>query len=435
MPASKVAVIGAGIVGTLCAFLLQRDGHAVTLYERGAPGREASFGNSGIFSPGAVVPIAMPGVLARVPRWLFAPTGPLYLRWDQLPRLLPWLLRFARSGREAEVRRISAALRGLNAPTLDLLLPLLADTGLERLIDRRGLLYVFRSEAEWRAERLALELRRGAGRPVETLSARELAALDPHLAAGLARGIHLPDAAHCRNPHRLVTGLVERFAARGGRLVRADIASVRPRRDRGVAVAAAAGSEEFDLAVVAAGVWSRRLVAPLGYRVPLVSERGYHAMVAAPAIVPRMPVISVGHMATVVPMEMGVRVAGTVEFAGPERPADPARGVALLRAARATFPELGGRPDGYWMGHRPSTPDSLPVLGRAPRHPALLFAFGHGHQGMIGAPRTAQVIADLAAGRAPPIDLASFAVDRFRSRLNAAWPDPPKSPPPAACRG
>ena len=173
--------------------------------------------------------------------------------------------------------------------------------------------------------------------------------------------------------------------------------------------------DDYDVVVVAAGVWSKPLVAGLGYPVPLVAQRGYHVTFTNPGVALGRVVLPLAHAATIVPMAMGIRIGGTVEFAGDGAPPNSKRAAALSRHAKATIPALNVGEHTTWMGERPCTPDSLPVLCRAPRHPAVLFAFGHGHQGIIGAPKTAEVIADLVAERPPRLDIAPFDVGRFRS--------------------
>ena len=413
MAARSVAVIGAGIVGTVTACFLRREGHAVTLLDRDAPGAGASFGNSGVISPAAVMPVAMPGLARKVPRWLLDETGPLYLDWRELPRLLPWLVAFVRAGREDRVRAISASLAALNGPTLDLLMPLLREAGLDAMVERKGMLYVDPAGRESVGESLAITLQRAAGYAVETLDAGSLHDLEPALAPGFSRGFLVPAAAHTLDPHRLVTGLAEHFERQGGAFRRARVERISAQgRDR-AAIHFGGETHDYDTVVVAAGVWSRPLVAGLGYRVPLVSQRGYHATFTNPGVSLGRVVLPTAVSATIVPMAMGIRIGGTVEFAGDGAPPNAKRADALCRHAKATLPALNVEERTTWMGERPCTPDSLPILGRAPRHPAVLFAFGHGHQGVIGASKTAEVIADLVAGRDPALDLGPFAADRF----------------------
>ena len=359
------------------------------------------------------MPVAMPGLVKKVPRWLLDETGPLYLDWRELPRLVPWLIAFLRAGREDRVRAISAALATLNGPTLDLLMPLLHEAGLDLLVQRKGMLYVDPVGHESVGEGLRVSLQRAAGHTVEVLDADGLRDLEPALAPGFTKGVFVPAAAHSVDPYRLVTGLAQHFERQGGRFTRACVERiVATARDR-AAVEAGGELRDYDAVVVAAGVWSKPLVAGLGYRVPLVAQRGYHVTFTNPGVALGRVVLPVSHPATIVPMAMGIRIGGTVEFAREDRPANSRRTEALCRHAKATLPALDIGERTTWMGERPCTPDSLPVLGRAPRHPAVVFAFGHGHQGVIGASKTAEAIADLVADRPPSLDLAPFGVERF----------------------
>src|ERR1700757_2297606 len=118
--ARRVGVIGAGMVGVCAASWLQRDGHSVFLIEAGNPGEGASFGNAGCFNGSSVTPVAMPGVIRNVPRWLMDPLRPLSLRWSYLPSIAPSLLRFIRAATPEKVHAQAKALRPLIAPTVPL---------------------------------------------------------------------------------------------------------------------------------------------------------------------------------------------------------------------------------------------------------------------------------------------------------------------------
>ena len=411
MASRSIGVIGAGIIGTVTACFLQRDGHDVTLYEREAPGSAASGGNSGVLSPAAVVPVSMPHLLSSVPGWFMDPTAPLTMDWRQAPRLLPWLIAFLRAGREDKVRAISGGLAALNGPTLTLMSPLLREAGLESLVENKGMLYV----GSGPEDRLATELRQRSGHIVEFLGPQELRDLEPALSTEFTHGVFLPETAHTTDPHRLVTSLAAHFERNGGKIVIEEVSRL---ADDGQARIEAGGEiHRHDMAVVAAGVWSRRLLGDLGYNVPLVSQRGYHVTFQEPGITLNTVIMPVDAAASIVPMEMGIRIGGTVELARPGAPANRSRSDALCSHARHALPSLDTARHTVWMGERPCTPDSLPILGRAPRHPQILFAFGHGHQGMIGAAGTAAIIADLVAERTPAIDPQPFSADRFRDPL------------------
>ncbi|MGF2529619.1 NAD(P)/FAD-dependent oxidoreductase, partial [Ralstonia pseudosolanacearum] len=163
-----------------------------------------------------------------------------------------------------------------------------------------------------------------------------------------------------------------------------------------------------------AGAWSMRLGARLtGVRIPLDTERGYHAMLRAPTVQPSRPVMDCERKFIATPMEDGLRIAGTVEIGGLDIPPDFRRADTLTRHGQALFPGLAFTGDSAWMGYRPSIPDSLPVIDRSERFPDVFFAFGHGHLGMTGAPGTGRLIADLVAGRPPFIDARPYGLQRF----------------------
>lgn len=408
----SVVVIGAGIVGATCALTMQRRGHRVTLIDREAPGMGCSFGNGGAISPDFCVPMSMPGMLRRIPKWLTDPLGPLSLDWRQVPRALPWLLRWVAAGHPARVAQISAAMRSLHAPALDLYRELL-EGRYAGLIEQTGQLYVWRNPSSSPSEEIARRLRQSHGISVQPLGPDDIRQLDPDLAAGFVRGLFFPDNAHTVDPLGLVTSLVNLFVAAGGVVVRDTLRSFDI--DSGKAVRARCEHQVHaaDAFVLAAGLASAALAAELGDPVPMQGERGYHVMLPDPRVRPRVKVGNRDQMFGLTPMRDGVRISGTVEITRPQAPADMRRAETLLRNAKAMYPGLNDAGASFWMGERPSTPDSLPVIDRSRRAGNLLYAFGHGHSGLTGAPMTAQIVCSMLAGRTPAIDVAPFGRDRF----------------------
>ena len=411
-PSKSVVVIGAGIVGATCALTLQLRGHRVTLVDRGQPGMGCSFGNGGAISPDFCVPMSMPGMLRRIPRWLSDPLGPLSLDWRHVPRALPWLLRWVAAGTPARVARISAAMRDLHAPSLELYRQLLGDR-YDKLIEKSGQLYVWRNRASTPSEEIARRLRESHGIAVRTLGADDIRALDADLAPGFVRGLFFPENAHTVDPLGLVASMVELFVAAGGTLLRSDVQSFRVRSGRAVCAVAADRTLDADAFVLAAGLASGRLAAGLGDRIPMQAERGYHVMLPDPGIRPKIKVGNRDQMFGMTPMRHGVRISGTVEITRPDAPADMRRAAVLLKNAQAMYPGLNGDGASFWMGERPSTPDSLPVIDRARRAGNVFYAFGHGHSGLTGAPLTARIVAAMVAGQAAAIDVTPFACARF----------------------
>ena len=415
--ARRVGVIGAGMVGVLTAIRLLREGHQVFILDPEPPGTGASFGNAGCFNPSSVTPMSMPGVLRKVPGWLADPLGPLALRWSYLPTIAPWLIRYIRAGRMDRVEAQARALKALLGPCLDILMPMVRDAGAEDLIRRQGILVAYRSEASRRGDDLGWELRRRNGIAFHELGEDELRQFDPALSREFVRAVHVPDNGNATDPGALVERLAAAFVRDGGVIHRRRAQGFTLDGARLRAIRTAEGDLPADAAVIAAGAYSKTLAAAVGDRVPLETERGYHLMVRDAAVMPRVPTTDSDGKFVATPMANGLRFAGTVELAGLDAAPNWQRARMLLEQGRRMLPGLDAAIAedriSVWMGHRPSLPDSLPVIGASRASADVFHAFGHGHVGMTGAPGTSQVIADLVAGRPPSIDIVPFRADRF----------------------
>jgi glycine/D-amino acid oxidase-like deaminating enzyme len=398
-----IAVIGAGVIGVCSALYLQRAGFRVTLIDRGGAGEGASLGNGAIIGDEAVVPVATPGLLWKVPGMLADPLGPLAIRWSYLPRLAPWLMRFAMASGARRVEEISIALAALMDGCLDAYAPLLEQADAKDMIRRTGWVSVYESEAGFRAYAPMLELQRRRGVRFDVLEAEALRQLEPALAPIFAKAVLYPDVGYTVNSHRLVQVLAAAMRANGGAVRRAEVSGfdIGPAGPR--AVLTYAGPVACDAVLIAAGAWSR----------PLATERGYHVQFPEPGVTPRLPVYSTERAFVATPLELGLRIAGTVELGGLQAPPNWDRAEVLANHARRWFPGLRTGGKTRWLGFRPSMPDSLPVIGRSPRFSNVYLAFGHGHCGMMLGPRTGALVADLAAGRDPGIDMSPYRPDRF----------------------
>ena len=389
----RIAVIGAGIVGSCIALELQRAGATVTLIDRDAPGNGCSFGNSGALSPSSIAPLAMPGVLASLPAMLLNPESPLALRLAYLPRAAPWLARFVRSARPATVQRSAAALATLHHGAVQAHRALSIEIGVPELFLQRGHLHLYpdvqalaKDEGSWR-------LRREFGYAAERLDRSGILELEPHIGARYQCAMYLADHATILNPARYVQAVAKTFADRGGLVLRDEIHRLERTAGRSWRLAGSIAHAAFDRVVVAAGAWSRHLLDPLGVRIALESQRGYHVQFAAgPAPVSRTVVLT-DRKIFVTPMETGLRVGGTVEIAGLQHPPNPRRAAILERIARASFKGLEGVASTRWMGHRPCMPNSVPLIGPAAQQPGLWLAVGHGHLGLTDSVNTALQLA------------------------------------------
>lgn len=416
-----VVVIGAGIVGASSALELLRDGHRVTIVDPGTPGGEqaASYGNAGWLSPCSVVPLSMPGLWRKVPSYLADPLGPLAIRWSYLPNLLPWLLRFLRAGAsEARLEVAARAMRALVADAPERHRRLAEEAGVSELIQRQGLLYVFPSRADFAADALAWRLRRDNGVQWIELDENELRQREPHLDRRYTFGVLVETGGHCRDPGAYVGALIRHAEAQGAQLHHGEALGFDLQGGRLKAVRTATTSIACDKAVICAGARSKALAGAVGDRVPLETERGYHAMIPTSGVGPRHPTMPSDGKMGITMMEGGLRVAGQVELAGLHAAPNWKRAQILRDFALRAYPglqhELQPERIRFWMGHRLATPDSLPCIGVASGCADVVHAYGHGHIGLVSGPMTGRLVADLIAQGEPLIDPAPYSAQRFR---------------------
>lgn len=415
-----VVIIGAGVVGAASAIEALNDGHRVTLVEPADPGGEAaaSYGNAGWLSSHSVLPPTEPGLWKKVPRFLLNPLGPLTIRWAYLPQAAPWLLRYLAAGwTSARIETTARALRALLADAPRLHQALAEKAGVTQLIERRGVLHIYPSRANFEAEANAWRIRRMMGVQWQELNADSLHQREPELHARYQFGIAVDEAGSCRDPGAYVAALVAYARERGAQLVRDKASGFRIEGGRLKAVTAAGGDIPCDAAVIAAGVRSKSLAARAGDRVPLGAERGYHAVIDQPEAGPRTAIMASDCKAVATPTSTGLRIAGQVEIAAVDAAPNWRRAEILRDHLLSMFPGLPRDVPAhrlrYWMGCRPSMPDGLPCIGYAKATRDIIHAFGHGHIGLGGAARTGRVIAQLLSDRAPEIPLGPYDPGRF----------------------
>ena len=407
----RCLIVGAGIVGICSALHLQQEGHEVVVIDRNEPAEGASRGNAGIFAIGHVVPIGTPAILKRVPAMLLDSTSPLTIRRSYLGPILPWLIRLLAASTPRRVEAISHALAAILAPALESYRPLLHRAGAAHLVQHRGWLIIYESEDSRRAAQPDIDLRRSRGVRLEELDEGTIRQLVPGLRPGPVWGVMQPDCEHTLDPYRLTVTLAEAFVAQGGVIRRGDVrAGLTP--DGKAQIVTNDGAIPFGALVIAAGAWSRTLLRGLGDDAPLDTERGYHVMMEN-NIDLRLPLLSADHRFSLTPMTDGIRLGGTVEFAGLEAPPNPKRWDIMAKRTRALLPGLKEEVRSTWMGFRPSMPNSLPVIGPSPRHANVYYAFGHGHLGLTLGAVTGRMIADLVAGRPPAVDATPYRITRF----------------------
>lgn len=405
-------VIGGGIVGLCAALHLQSRGCLVAILEAQKIGGGASFGNAGHLAVEQIFPIADMSILRQLPAMLFDDLGPLRLDWRYLPTLLPWAMQLLFAMRPSAFARSHQALKQINAVSLKNWQDFAQHWQLQTWVHTQGSLLT--AEKKETLVKLQAHGKKLADLGVvnEYLSQSALKESQPALADNQLGALFFPQTGHVSDLPAMMARLIKHFADLGGQVhENCQVDGVQVGVD-GVHLQTSQGQILAPRILISAGAYSKRLVSQAtGVRVPLDTERGYHLML--PNVHKRlsMPVTSMDRRFIMTPMVSGLRLAGTVEFAGLHRPPNMARANMLLDLARPMFAEpLDESTPSAWMGFRPSTADSLPVIDSVGR---VLLNFGHQHLGLTQAVTSAMLIGDMYFGYTPAIDVAPYRLSRF----------------------
>jgi len=412
MPTDAV-VIGGGLVGLSCALNLQQQGIRATLVDPAVMPRPASWGNAGHLATEQVEPLASSKTLRSFPRRLFSRGGALSLPPRDLSVWLPFALRLIRSSTPARFTAGTAALSSLLRVAIPAWQRLAKAARVEHLIAEDGHFVVWESPAGAAAGRAAWTQTAKGTASFRDATTEEIAALAAQIAAPIAGAIRFQGTGQVLDPGDLADGLSAALVRSGGSVRTAHVRKLVTKGSTAAAMLDDGQLLHADLLVIAGGVASATLLQPLGYRVPIIAERGYHIQAANtdwPLGLP--PVVFEERSMIVTRFRSGLRAASFVEFGRAQSPADP-RKWARLRSHVAALGLHFNDPCSEWLGARPTLPDYLPAIGRSRRVHNLLYAFGHQHLGLTLAAVSGELIASLARGESSGIDVTPFDLERF----------------------
>ncbi|MFP5300641.1 FAD-dependent oxidoreductase [Cobetia sp. D5] len=414
-----ITIVGAGIIGVACALSLARKGKKVTVIDRQLPGYGASWGNAGHMATEQVFPIADASLLKKIPGMLTDPMGPLRLDWRHLPRATPWFTRLLFNLRASPYAQSVTALRVLNESSLRAWRALLSSIGAQDLLKDHGS-FLIHEHASTRRDLMAVHARMAAqGVTVDLWEGAAIRQQLPALSSRIQGGLCFPETGHVVNPFTVTEALVRAARHTGVEFQTQEIVGGKL-TSSGVALRTHdAQTLEASRVLIACGAHSAALTKALtGVNVPLDTERGYHLML--PREADRLPsaVTSLERRFIMTPMQDGLRLAGTVEFAGLKRPPNMQRAWQLHKLTEGLFETpLDTTNATPWMGFRPSLPDSLPIIDQV-HNGRVLLAFGHHHLGLTQAAITAEMVAHLASTRQPSLasalpEMTPYRLTRF----------------------
>jgi len=407
----KIGIVGAGIQGISNALFLQKKGFSVTIFDRDNPGSPAaSYGNAGHFSPYASVPINRPDVLTDVPAMLLSSTGPLALKWNYVPKMMPWFLKFIRN---CTTKRMMHTAKNMHQ-ILDLALPaydeLFDDIELGGLVEKKGILYIWNDQS-LKSRELEINVRNELGVDQQVVTPKEIHDLEPNIKPIYHGGVYYQHGRHARNPKKILLKLYDLFLKKGGKFLKMNIKDINFNDEMPV-IKAETQSFIFDKIVIACGSFSKKLTDNLDEKIPLDTERGYHVHFKDCDHLLSRPVIFQNRGFGITPMEQGLRVVGTVEFGGLNNPLSKSRVKNLINNAKYMMGDLPEHED-EWLGFRPTLPDYLPVIGPSKKYKNVFYCFGHHHLGWTLGPISGKIISGMIAKENTNLDLKPYSSLRF----------------------
>ena len=409
---SSVGVIGAGIQGVCISLSLIKKGFDVTLFDRVEPGDQtASYGNAGHFSPYASVPVNRPDVLVDVPAMLMSSTGPLALKWNYVPKMIPWFIKFIKNCSKKNMMHTAKYMHQI----LDLALPaydeLFENIDVSGLVENKGIIY-FWTNKDLKSRELEFNIRKNLGVKQQLLTPHEIHDLEPNIRKIYHGGILYSHARHTRNPKKILLKLFESFIKKGGKFEKQSVEIINFSSADKPSIKTNLKTFNFDKAVIACGAFSKKLTDKVNEKIPLDTERGYHVHFKGHDHLLSRPVIFLNRGFGITPMEQGLRVVGTVEFGGLDNPPTKKRITNLVNNAKYLFPDLKEHED-EWLGFRPTLPDFLPVMGPSKNHKNLFYSFGHHHLGWTLGAISGKIISGMIAEEKTNLDLSPYSSQRF----------------------
>ncbi len=407
----KVGIVGAGIQGISNALFLQKKGFEVTIFDRENPGSPAaSYGNAGHFSPYASLSLNRTDILLDVPAMLMSSTGPLALKWNYVPKMIPWFMKFILNTTKKKMMHTAKNMHQI----LDLALPaydeLFDEVDIEGLVENKGILYIW-NDQDLKSRELEINVRKELGVNQQLVNKKEIHDLEPNIRPFYHAGVFYPYARHARNPKKILLKFFDLFLKKGGEFKKLDIKSMEFKDEQPI-LKSEIEKFSFDKVVIACGAFSKKLTDNLDEKIPLDTERGYHVHFKDCDHLLQRPVIFSNRGFGITPMEQGLRVVGTVEFGGLKNPLSKSRIKNLINNAKYMLGELPDHED-EWLGFRPTLPDFLPVMGPSKNHKNVFYCFGHHHLGWTLGPISGKIVSGMIAKENTNLNLAPYSSTRF----------------------
>ena len=408
---NSVGIIGAGIQGVCIGLQLIKKGIPVTIFDKEDPGSMSSYGNAGHFSPYAVVQLNRPDVIYDIPKMLLSSYGPLALKWNYIPKMIPWILKYLKSSTKKSMMHTTKFMHQILDLSLSAYDEILSEIDTTNLVERKGIIYIWTNK-NLKSRKMEIKIRNDLGIKQRLLSREEVLELEPNLNPVFDAGVIYDYAYHARDPKGITKKLFELYLKLGGKFKKEEVTNVEQTRFNQTQVKTNSGNFNFEKIVLACGAFSKKLTDQLGEKIPLDTERGYHIHYKKMDHLLKRPVIFLDRGFGMTPMNQGLRAVGTVELGGFDNPISKKRIDYIDKCAKELLPQLGEFQD-EWLGFRPTLPDFLPVIGPSLKNKNIIYAFGHHHLGWTLGAITGKIVSGIVNEEKTNLDLTPYSSARF----------------------
>ncbi len=408
---SSVGIVGAGIQGVCIGLQLLKRKIPTTIFDRNEPGKMASYGNAGHFSPYAVLQLNRPDVLYDVPKMLFSSYGPLALKWGYIPKMLPWIFRYLMNCNKKSMLHTAKYMHQILNHSMEAYEEIFQEIDTTNLLEQKGIIYVWTNK-NLKSRNLEIKTRNDLGVKQKILTVKEILDLEPNIKPVFTGGCYYDYAYHTRDPYGIVKKIFELFIKKGGKFVKENVKSLKQLNEKETLIQTDEREYKFEKSVIACGAFSKKLTDQLGENIPLDTERGYHVHFKGMENLIKRPIIFLDRGFGMTPMNQGLRAVGTVELGGLDNPLSKKRIQYIVNCAKELLPQLKDHED-EWLGFRPTLPDFLPIMGPSKNNKNIIYAFGHHHLGWTLGAVTGKIVAGLLANEKTNLDLSVYSSSRF----------------------
>ena len=411
---SSVGIIGGGIQGACIGLQLLKRNIPTTIFDRNDlnnPGERASYGNAGHFSPYAVLQLNRPDVLYDVPKMIFSSSGPLALKWNYIPKMLPWFYHYLKSCNKNSMLHTAKYMHQILNLSTNAYEEIFEEIDTSNLLEQKGIIYIWTNK-NIKSRELEIKVRNDLGIKQKILNVKEILDLEPNLKPVFSGGCYYDYAYHARDPYGILKKIFELFLKKGGKYIKEDVKSLKQINESQTLIKTDTKEYKFEKSVVACGAFSKKITDQLGEKIPLDTERGYHIHFKGMDHLISRPVIFLDRGFGMTPMNQGLRAVGTVELGGLENPISKKRIEYVANCAKELLPQLKEYED-EWLGFRPTLPDFLPVIGPSKNNKNIVYAFGHQHLGWTLGAITGKIVSGILANEKTNLDLSAYSSSRF----------------------